>query len=206
MAAVEIHRDVGEQRDLLPNSRAIAEAVSVVCAGTTVHIPAPTNRLLHNAFHAQVQDRGFALGKVPLRELDDVARLVGRYAAEIDWPRLDEVFRRSGYGRAWSAYRYMAHRLLGVPMPAIEAATGRDRRHLKRCLFQLDEPLLTGALGLWAAATQPLRRCRIEYLYGRCANPLTLNLYRLRRTAELAREYRWRAFARISTLRQTHRT
>lgn len=201
-ASVEIHRDVGEQRSLIPADEAFRRAVPLSAEGLDLYALSPTDRVLHNVFHSQIQDRQHALDRLPLRQLHDLTLICGRPGDAVSWPEIRAAMEREGYGHALACYLDLANRLLGVPRPPGFAPSWRTGFHYRRCLAQLRYAGLRRLVGFWGTLSHPFGRARIEYIYGSPGNPLMLAVNRARRVGALARRYRGRVFVRA---KEVHR-
>jgi len=69
IVAIELHVRAGEQRNFITVEDAWAQAVPIEAAGLKMVALAPAHRVMHNIFHSEIQDAGFALGEVCLRQL-----------------------------------------------------------------------------------------------------------------------------------------
>jgi hypothetical protein len=175
LATVELHTALGEQTHILAAADAIAHATPVLPG---LIAPSPTHRLVHNVFHAAGQNHGGALAVGGLKDLCDFITIAGADAGAIDWA---EVRRRyAGQPALLDSQVNLAARLLGWTPPAALGTGWRRRAAYRRYRLHLRVPALWHATGLWAAATYPLRRSRIEYAFGPCAGPAALARARLR--------------------------
>jgi len=130
LAAVELHRDLGWQRHLLP-AEDVLRAARPVAPGLL--LPRPEHRLLHNVLHAQHQDAAWAGGVIGLRDLLDVARLL---AAGLDADMLALWMRQHRKRHLLTGTLDLAQRLLAAPVPPSLRPSWRARLHTARCLAQ----------------------------------------------------------------------
>ena len=208
-ASIEIHKDAGMQRHILPSEAVIREAVALPRAGAPVRIPAPGHRATHAIFHSEIQaQNNYALGHIPLRYLHDLQLLRRWHEAEIDWAEVYQRLEAQGYGYVVPGFLYLAERLFGTAMPAAVPPTGAARRHYRWCLAQLRWPGLRAAVSGLGAAVHPLRRPPVEYRFDDSRGGLALQANRLRHLADMAQRYRtgsagkiFRVFRRLNRLR-----
>lgn len=203
-AAIELHRAVGEQQAVLTVEAAWRDAVALPVEGCDLLALSPTHRVLHNTFHAQIQDRAHALGEFALKDLYDVVMIRGRHEDAIDWAAIRDKMRKQGLGAMLPAHLYQVAQLMGVPMPDAIPATLGARLHLRRCILQASRPGLKSMFGYWGAVTHPFKRYNIELLYGEAGNAVTLNAYRVKHALHLMRKFRGNIFQEIEKTRATH--
>lgn len=200
LATVELHVSIGEQRHILPAAEAFAAATPVHPGLATL---SATHRIVHNVFHATAQNRGYSLAFAPLKELCDFTSIAGAHAADIDWAEV----RRRFAPQPWllTTYSGLAVRLLNWTPPSAlgEARIGTLR--YQRCRWQISQALPRRMVELWAAATWPLRRTHMEFLFGPSPNQAVLAKRRLRHLATLLRRHKGQVFARLVVARQYYR-
>ena len=118
---VELHHDLFHAPRLkaaLSQPLVWARAEACDWVGLRVHIPALEHRLLHNALHHQVQDRGFPSDRRSLRQLLEFAHLRALpTAVALDWPELFVQLDKVGVGDAVRAWLLAAQGLFGQPLP-----------------------------------------------------------------------------------------
>ncbi|MGH7410375.1 MAG: nucleotidyltransferase family protein, partial [Candidatus Methylomirabilis sp.] len=76
LVSVDLHRDLGPQRNLLSAEEALAQSELVAGLPCRVSALVPTHRVLHLLFHDEIQDRRFELGRISLHQLINFAYLV----------------------------------------------------------------------------------------------------------------------------------
>lgn len=130
LASLELHRDLGWQRRLLP-AEEVLRAARPVAPGLL--LPSPEHRLLHNILHAQHQDAAWAGGVIRLRDLLDIARLL---ATGLDAGVLADWMRRHQRRHLLTGTLHLAHRLLAAPVPPPLHPSWPARLHAARCLAQ----------------------------------------------------------------------
>ena len=198
-AAVELHRDVGEQRTLLRAEEAFASAVALDGGGSGVAALSPTLRALHNVFNSEIQDRHHAFGVASLFQLHDLRLIVERHGAAIDWDWIAARMDAHGYGRAFDCYLYLLNALLGVALPYSPRDPARCRRHYSRCLAKIGwRPLMVAAV-LWGTLSHPLKRLRVDYMYGG-RNHAERGQRSVRRIRRLLARYGWGAFRKFAKI------
>ena len=194
VAGIEIHRSIGMQRRILSCAAAFEGASLIEIDGIRVRALSPTDRVLHNVFHHQLQNRKQTFGLVHLRDLLDTALLAERHGDAIDWARVSRSLRARREGRALRSYVYMAHRLLGTKQPGDIPATNGARLHLLRCEAQIRHASFMRAMQFLAGLTHPFARCYIEYSEKCEGRAITVNYHRIKRGVRVLRKYRTRAF------------
>ncbi len=199
-ASVEIHRDAGEQRRLLPADAARRDALPLPAEGMRLSALSASHRALHAVFNSAVQDRAHKLGNVPLKQLHDLALICEAGGRDIDWEAVCVAFSRCGLAPAFDAHLYLAHQCLDLPMPGAIRPTLRARLHHRRCLAQLTRPGIGAALGRWAALTHPFTRHRVDYLYGVSGNPFSRASHLLHRVWTLWKRHRGRLRQKIDAI------
>jgi len=190
IAPIDVHKYVGEQKDILPTAEAWRLAVPVAAGELRLRALCPSHRVIHNVFHSQVQDRGHELGIIYPRQLHALAEICLRHGPVIDWEAVRERMERHGLGPVLRARMYQAHRIFGVPLPRQLAPTLGARVHHRRCLGQLRWGWLMRLMQEWAGATQPFKRRAIVLMYACSDDPLTVNAYRARHAWHLLRKHR----------------
>src|SRR5262249_8543919 len=94
-ASIDLHHDLGPQRNLLAAEEARGRAERVE------ELPlwrlSPTDRAIHNIYHAQIQNRGYRLALLSLQQLCNLGLLLERHGDEIDWGFVGRQFARCGY-------------------------------------------------------------------------------------------------------------
>ncbi len=134
VGSVEVHVQLlrGFHRRVLTTDELHDSADEVVVDGIPRRVPSATHAIALLVAHAQLQDDGVRLLRVPLRAATDLAALVDRNRIDVDWREVAACFRRGG-GESLLA-------LAGF------AATARELFGVRTV-----EPGRPGALWLWAA-------------------------------------------------------
>jgi len=203
-APIDVHRYVGEQKDILPHGEAWREAVPVPAGDLRLRALCPTHRVFHNIFHSQVQDRGHELGIIYLRQLHALAAMCTDHASAIEWDALRRRMDGQGLGPQVRARMYQAARLFGVPLPRALSPTLGARFHHRRCLVQLRRRWLMRLVLVWAGPTRPFKRRSMDLIYGCGTNPIKVNAYRVRHAWYLLRKYRGQIRSKIMEKRATY--
>jgi hypothetical protein len=159
-STVELHRDLGEQRALLPADEVFVQAVA---AGSGAALPSPTHRTLYNVYNSEILDSHYEVGIASLRQLHDLRLIVERHGDAIDWGWIAARMDANGHGRVLDCYVYLLDKLLGVTLPHSPREPARCRRHYGRCLAQLAwRPLMILPV-VWATLIHPVKRRRLDY-------------------------------------------
>jgi len=150
LATVELH---GQPLDLpwqplLGAAELLATASPCRLGAAQLLLPSPPLRLVHALAHGALADRALALRRLPLRDLDDAARLAAR--AEV-WERaeLARRFGAVGQGAALAAMIAALDDLLGraVRLPALPGDWVRDGERLLRRALKASRATRRAALG-----------------------------------------------------------
>lgn len=198
LASIEIHRDVGLQKHVLPAQDVLRDAVALNSAELKIHIPNPTHRAVHNIFHSEIETHNnYAIGRISIRYLHDLSLLRTQHDTHIDWNSVRDHLSRQRYDYLLAGYLYLANRLLGTPMPEAIAISPSARRHYRWCLAQLKWPALKVCVSFIWAAGHVFRRPWIEYLYGEARSPFALQYARFRFFMYLANRHKSRSFDRV---------
>lgn len=175
---LELHIRPGEQRNFLDVEEAWEKAVPVDAPGLKIVALEPGHRIAHNVFHSEVQDRGYTLGLVCLRQLYDLAKICTRFEGKIDWQEILDRMERNNMGPLFRARMHLAVKLLGATPPTIAVSDARSSRYLKRCLAQLRwEHLMNGARW-FAGMFGPVNRYHLDLLYSCGTTGLNMHMHR----------------------------
>jgi putative nucleotidyltransferase-like protein len=161
---VELHTDVGMQRNVLSSEDLLASPV--VANGQLV--PRPIHMILHNCYNSQIQDRAFEFGIIPFKSLVQLDWLLrNQKIHRMDWDEFWFRMRKCGCANIARSHLELSHWLLGSPLPDLDAPTLSVHLHLQRCVMQLRYPLITHLCKFWGAATPNLNPVCFEYQTGR---------------------------------------
>lgn len=198
IVAIELHIRPGEQRHFLSIEEAWAEAVPVAAPGLSWMALGPNHRIAHNIFHSEVQDFGYILAALCLRQLYDLARICQRYKAEINWQEISARMERHGMNALFRARMYQAVQLLGAPRPSIEVDGLRSRFHLSRCLAQLRWPGAVSQIHWLAGVTGPFTNRHLDLIYGCGMKGLAVHVRRFKHAWSLIQSHRGELRTRIA--------
>ena len=123
------------------------------------------HQIVHNLLHSELQDRGADLGFVWLRQLLDLAALGRQLGDMIAWDEVQDRLAQAGSPSLLAKRLYMAHQLVGMPMPNSVEPTVGSRMHHRRALAQLRWPWVTRLLRFWATMTSPIDARLLELVY-----------------------------------------
>ncbi len=191
MVPVELHIQAGEQRHFINAEAAWAHAVRVDVEGLNMVALSPEHRVLHNIFNSEIQDTGYLLGEVCLRQLIDLAAICVRYEDTLDWRSIAAHLQDHGMGRAFRARLLLVRELLGAPVPEdLNTNTLSARFHLKHCLFQQNSPRLTYIARWIAGVTAPLKPHHLDLTYGCGTRGLSMQAHRAKHIFNVMRQHR----------------
>jgi Uncharacterised nucleotidyltransferase len=133
-APIELHRQVlFTDRELVSAESARRSARTVAAGDLALQVLSPTNQVLQNFWHSEVDDDGYRRGILSIRYLHELVRLDANYSRDIDWSFIRHMVDARGMGCALEAYLYHAHRLLGLGHSSHRAASLSSRIHYARC-------------------------------------------------------------------------
>jgi hypothetical protein len=132
--SVEIHMSlvIDEFERLLPTAGVFAHAVAIQWNGRSVFVLHPTDRLVHNIVHAQLQDGRFSHGRVELRQMRELALLATRHGDAVDWREVEHRFSSAKYADVLAEQAALCPALLGVPLPVAAADFHETMKRLRR--------------------------------------------------------------------------
>jgi putative nucleotidyltransferase-like protein len=162
IATVEIHWHICEDPKLLPAEDVFSERMILNAGSSCLCIPSPMHRVIHNLFHAAVQDGEFVGGVISLKALYDLIRIDDAHHHAIDWQTVDRSMRSCGFGRELEAHIYLAERLFGWQGPSSIRPTWRAALHYRRCL--VFSALRGAALPAFSRLTTPDQRQSLRSL------------------------------------------
>jgi hypothetical protein len=161
MASIDLHHDVGPQKNLLDAEEAIERAERP--AGCLFWRLQPSDQAIHNIYHAQVQNRCYELALLSLHQLCNFGLLLEQCDGRVDWDLVRRSFERSGYGAHLAAHLHLAERLLGIRAAHGIAFGWRETVHFRRMMLQLDWPWLHDLVTYPAVLTHQATQTRIAY-------------------------------------------
>lgn len=197
ICAVELHVRPGEQRNFLTAEEAWAAAVAVDHPNLQLIALSPEHRIAHNIFHSEIQDHGFLLGEICLRQLYDLALVCEKFRNEIDWGEIEARMERNGLAVPIRARLHMAASLLGAPVPPKMMGALRSRIHLARCLRQMRASRWNSVARWVVGVVSRFSRYRIDLVYGCGTNGAALVTHRIKYAWKILRQHRGHLGTRI---------
>jgi len=142
-ASIEIHFKVcsGQAGAVLNPEKCWNNRHPTVLAGESAFLLNPTDRMLHNALHTLIQDRGYIRSMVPLYHLAEFVFLSHTYGNGIDWKRWNRTAERHHLQHPLNAYIEIAHHLMNMPYPQHFRSTKRSRFDTARIIHGGNHPL-----------------------------------------------------------------
>ena len=201
VVTVDLHRDIGPQRSMLPVEEALRDA-RVISEKPRILALSPTQRMVHLLYHGEVQDRRYELANVALHQLVNFETLLHKFGDDIDWVEVSERLSRADGAAVLPSYLYLANRLLGLDHSRWPAASLRARLHYGRWHLQMRSPFLTWLVQIWGVITPQMSRSRIEYFAGDAGDFLSRTKYRLAFGWSLIQRNGLAIFGKIGKVRQ----
>jgi hypothetical protein len=166
IAGLDLQWYISGQRDVLTPEDAQQSSARGTIAGVGFRTLSPAHQVVHNVLHSELQDWGSDAGFVWLRQLLDLAALCRQLGQRVAWPEVQATFAGRGLARVLTKRLYLAHRLLGLPLPPGLVPTFADALHYRRCLGQLRWPALMRGIRLWATLMSPFDVRLLDVIYG----------------------------------------
>jgi hypothetical protein len=161
IASIDLHHDLGPQRHVLAAGEVDGRAER---AGTLpLRRLSPTDRAIHNIYHAQIQNRNYRLAMLSLHQLCNLGLLIEGHGDRIDWDFVRRRFERCGYTSHFMTYLYLAERLLGIRTSAGLKFGRREAMHFTRVMLQIDWPWLHNLVTYPALLNSGRTKDRIAY-------------------------------------------
>ncbi|MFT6288588.1 MAG: hypothetical protein ACJA09_003351 [Alcanivorax sp.] len=171
IASVELHIQPTlqlESTPILTSEEAIGE--SVYCPNSGARILRMEHRLLHNFYHAQIQDRNGQLGKINLTQLYEFVQLIFRHQQEVNWNIIQVRIEACGLTKYFQAYMQYAVDYFDCPLPDKLTISPKPNLSVKRhrilakysSLRSIDSAVLFVVLSL-AREFSPIR---VREMYG----------------------------------------
>jgi hypothetical protein len=170
--AVDLHVEIIDANYILPARELWERASPTACNGVPLHLPSPTDQILHNVLHAQIHYTGnFYRAVLQLQQIYEFALLARHHGnikegGAIDWPAIEARFARHGLTTALQSYALAATEWFALPWPLAARPTPAARAHHLRCLAQLRAPMLKRALLPWGNLRAAFASHRMHALYG----------------------------------------
>ena len=187
LATIDMHRDLGPQRTLLPADVAIAAAVRLSSEGLELRALSPTHQVLHAIVNASVNEPHYRMATIALCRLHELVLLSQRRTDAIDWNSVYRGMANEGLQQAVTALLSLARRLLGMPLPPAISETMHARLYVARYLLQTRyvPPMTLGRL--WGRLTHTFGRVRMDYFYPCGRSRWRLTVSRLRHAGSILR-------------------
>jgi hypothetical protein len=184
--AIDVHIELGVRP--IPSLLSMADAWS---AGTVVsigiggaRIMSPTHQVLHNVLHSIVQDMDHLAGTMPLRQLVTLARLEQVHGELVEWAIVQRAMAACGQSSALRDHLWLAHQLVGMPLPAPIGGGVGERFHETRAMANFS---FVRAAHLQRRVLLGLERRRLDDFYGHGNRPLKLMAARVRHATHIVR-------------------
>jgi hypothetical protein len=178
VVTIDLHRDIGPQRSMLPVGEALHDA-RAISEQPRVLALSPTHRVVHLLYHGEIQDRRYELGNLSLHQLVNFETLLDKFGDQLDWGEVSTRLSRAGGAAVLPSYLYLANRLLSLDHPRWPRASLRARLHYVRCKAQMRSAILTWLVQIWGVITPQMSRSRIEYFVGDSGDVLSRTKYRI---------------------------
>lgn len=116
IAPIDLHHQVFdyEYQKILSAQDVMRDCVTHNCHHAEFAVPSATHQVMINVGHAQLNDRGYWYGNLPIRLLHDLAWLQRKASDEIDWQEIKRAFTTTQNTRALEFHLHAARKLLGV--------------------------------------------------------------------------------------------
>jgi hypothetical protein len=163
--AVDLHFELIDAPHVLPAVDVWRRAMEITVERSRFFVPSPTDRVLHNVLHAQIHHlANYYLGVIELRQIHDLA-VLARLEGEVDWRFIADHLTRQRLDAPLHAHALAAHRLLGSPWTLPRSPTLAARLHFRRCLLQLQLPVLARLAIPTANLRAAFARHRMDGMY-----------------------------------------
>jgi Uncharacterised nucleotidyltransferase len=180
LATIDLHRDLGPQRTLLPADAAITASVPLAIDGLELRSLSPTHRVLHAIVNASVNEPHYRMATIALCRLYELMLLSQRRTFAIDWNAVCRGMANEGLEHAVPALLCLTRQLLGMPLPAAIRETMHSRLYVRRYFLQSRFMPLMVLGRSWGRLTHTFARVRIDYFYPCGSSPWRLTVSRLR--------------------------
>jgi hypothetical protein len=144
--SIELHTSLAGSKQfesLLPPAAILERAIVVPWNGRSIFVPHPTDFLIHNIVHSQLQHELQSQGTIELRQLRELALFVVRARDEVDWIEVERRFSSAGFGRVLAEQAIYSQALMGVAFPVGECDAQRAMDRLRSSILNPDR-------GVWA--------------------------------------------------------
>jgi putative nucleotidyltransferase-like protein len=185
LVTIDLHWHLGPQTRFLSTAAAQEAAIPLYRDGMHVASPCPTHTALLPMMSFAIFDAHFRAGTIPVKGLHNFAATCSRHGDRIDWHQILDVFCRHEMRRAAEAWLFMARRMLKARIPSNLANSSFGRRHLRRCLFQLNHARLALVADRVSLYAWVFGRLRMDYRYNCGLHGYSLQAARLRHAADV---------------------
>ena len=199
LATIDLHRDLGPQRTLLPADAAIAAAAPLSIKGIDLLSLSPTHRILHAIVNTSVNDPHYRMATIALCRLYELVLLSQHRTAAIDWDAVRRGMANEGLEHVVPALLCLTRQLLGMDLPPGIRETRRARLYVKRHFLQARYAPLRSLGRLWGRLTHTFVRVRVDYFYPCGRSPLRLTVSRLRHARAVLQRRDIRIFETIAS-------
>lgn len=116
IAPIDLHQQVldYEFQNILSADQILNECVTQKWHHVEYAVPSSTHQVIIGICHAQLNDRGYWYGNLPLRHLYDLVCFQRNPAVRIDWERIEDTFTATLNSRALEYHLLAARKLLDV--------------------------------------------------------------------------------------------
>jgi hypothetical protein len=180
LVTIDLHRNVGPQRGIIPTEIAMREAIARTCGASEFRGLSITHRVLLLIMNFGIFGRHYYDHEVPLRNLHDLAALCHHHADEIDWDMIARTAAAHGFINEAAAWGLQARCFLNAPVPSDLYQGIRAHAHLMRALLQLSRSRPDFTARHRATTAWTLNRFRMDYRYGCGTGGLSLQSARIR--------------------------
>lgn len=139
---VELHHTVtdADYVHILPTTEVLRDSQQQAVDNNAARILSPTHRMIHNIVHTQMQDSGYALRSINLRQLFECAMLSQHYHDEINWQQVALAFASNNEQQAMQHYLVMCQAYFSLPRYIPLAPAAQVEALSSERLSQRDRP------------------------------------------------------------------
>jgi hypothetical protein len=201
IASIDLHHDLGPQRHVLAAAEADGRAERA--GAFPLRRLSPTDRAIHNIYHAQIQNRNYRLAILSLHQLCNLGLLIESHGNRIDWDFVRRQFERCGYTSHFMTYLYLAERLLGIRTSARLKFGRREAMHLNRVMLQMDWPWLHNLVTYPALLNSGRTEDRIAYKQAKGLPIQNAASAMIRLGFDALRRHRHMVFAKVAAVHRS---
>ncbi len=161
--SIEIHRAIGlgPSASLLPASEVIERSSPWQLDSAQVRLPCPEHLMTHLIAHSQLQHSYDERIWPPLRATFDLVQLQHRFADSVNWPNIENRFRKVGIYGVLALHLLDVRNSLGLEVPVTIRLTGLLRLRLVRRQLLRKAPLLRYLDPIYMFSVLWARRLRV---------------------------------------------